>query len=77
MTLPDWWLSSVAMTIELAEDELLEIVKALEAIRRLHMMNQLPTENLSRLIDQLKLNLPGSGVRLRPKLPDSPASPTM
>jgi hypothetical protein len=55
------------MTIELTEDELQEVVKALETVRRLHAANNWDTGNLSKLIEQLKLNLPGSGVRLRPR----------
>jgi hypothetical protein len=55
------------MTIELSDDELQEIVKALEAVRRLHEARELPVHNLTKLINQFRLHLPGSGVMLRPK----------
>jgi hypothetical protein len=55
------------MTIELTDDELQEIVKALETVRRLHDARELPVHNLTKLIEQFRLHLPGSGVMLRPK----------
>lgn len=56
------------MTIELTDDELQEIVKALEMVRRLHEECELPAYHLSQLVDQLRVHLPGSRVMPRPKL---------
>lgn len=55
------------MTIELTEDEMLETVKALETVKRLHEERELPARHLTHLIQQLRLRLPGSKVRLRSK----------
>jgi len=57
------------MTIELTDEELQEIVKALEAVIRLHSEHGFSVATLTRLVEQLRLHLPGSGVRLRPRPP--------
>jgi len=55
------------MIIELCEEEVQEIVKALETVRKLHEARSLPVHGLNVLINQLRLKLPCSGVMLRPK----------
>jgi hypothetical protein len=46
------------MTIDLSDDELQEIAKAREAVRRLHEARELPVYNLTKLINQFRLHLP-------------------
>jgi hypothetical protein len=55
------------MTVELTEEELQEIVRALQAVRQLHADQDLSVTGLTKLIEQLQFQLPGSGVKLRPK----------
>ena len=56
-----------SMTIELSEDDLKEIVRSLETVRFLHAERGLSVENLTKVINQLRMNLPGSGIRIIPK----------